>query len=479
MELSIEQQRALAVARARQRMQQQAMPKEDMAPAFSGSILPLSRSPSGEIYFDMNAGIPGAIKRAVTLPGEVMRGEVDPSSQEGIERAAEMALTFSPVPAAVRGGEYLVAPGAKSASVRNAKVPTSEELLAAGAKQFDAARELGVEYDGNAVAEAARNVMQGLQDDGFLAETAPKTFGILDKLTGAPENSIVKYQHLEAARRAFGKAGKDFNNPTDQEAARRVRDAFDRFVENPPDAAVSAPRPDPLLGGGQDAMGSASAPGEVARLNREARANYAAGKRSSSVTDVLDRANLRAAAANSGANVDNSIRSRVASLLENPRLRAGFNPEEIAQLEMLVRGGPVINTARTAGNLLGGGGGLGAALTTAMGAAGGAAAGGPLAAAAGASLPLVGAGLKAAENSMARKGVNTVAEAVRKRSPLYEERLAATPSERPINERNLAIVRSLLSQLVLGGGAMPNDPLGDQPGPTKARAAIVSALLGS
>ena len=73
--------------------------------SYQGKILPISRDAQGNVSFDSDAGILGAVKRAVTLPGDVMAGKVDPTSEEGIGRAAEFAGVFggTPTPAAGTG----------------------------------------------------------------------------------------------------------------------------------------------------------------------------------------------------------------------------------------------------------------------------------------------------------------------------------------------------------------------------------------
>jgi hypothetical protein len=76
-------------------------PKPQQEP-YSGSILPFSRDAEGNVSFDSNAGILGTIKRAVMLPGQVMKGEVplyDQSgniSQDVIGRSFETAALMSP-----------------------------------------------------------------------------------------------------------------------------------------------------------------------------------------------------------------------------------------------------------------------------------------------------------------------------------------------------------------------------------------------
>jgi hypothetical protein len=91
--------------------EQPAAPQVEQEPSqgYSGSILPLSKDAEGNVSFDSNAGIVGAIKRAVMLPGEAMAGNIDPGSQEAIERSAEFAGVFGPMSAASGTGKAIAA----------------------------------------------------------------------------------------------------------------------------------------------------------------------------------------------------------------------------------------------------------------------------------------------------------------------------------------------------------------------------------
>lgn len=399
---------------------------------WSGSILPVSRDAQGNVSFDSNAGILGSIKRAVTLPAEVYRGEVDPMSEEGIRRATEMAGVVTPVNPAVRAADYAI-PGARNALVpaKKTRVPTAEELKAAGSAGYDAVRDMGVEYSSDAVAAAAKVAKQALEQDGILGNLAPKTHRIIDDLANPPEGSTATSAGIEAARRAFGNAAKDFNNPTEQLAASRAIDVLDGFVQAPdPASVVAGPAP---------AAGKALA---------DARANYAASKRSDALTGVQDAADLRAAAANSGQNIDNAIRSRLASLLLSPKGSRGFTPAELAEIRKVAEGTLLRNAARNTGNLLGGGGGLGAVVTGGGLAATGLAAGSQTLAALGAMSPVVGVAAKQAGNALTRRALMKADENTRMRSPLYEQLLAQAQSS-----TNPETYAALMRILTLVGGA--------------------------
>lgn len=395
---------------------------------YTGSLLPFMRDETG-VHFDSNAGLLGAIKSAFTLPGQVYQGEVDPGSDEAIRRSLDLAMVASPLNPGVRAGDRAIAGVADALQKRQAPVPTSEELKAASSAGYDAVRSAGVDYRADAVANMASGLRSGLERDGILAELAPKTFRILEKLESPPEGSVANISGLEAARRAFGHAAKDFNNPTDQEAARRVVGGLDRWLETDDPSRVVA--------------GAAS---EVAGSLKAARGNYAAAKRSDKLTGLEDAAELRAAVAASGQNADNAIRQRIASLLLKPRDVAGYSGGEREALESVARGSGFANTARSVGNMLGGGGGLGAMISGGMGSAVGAAVGGwPGAAAGGALPPALGAVAKAMAARATRNDLNRVDRMTRMRSPLYEERMSSAPTYVPDLEARGMIARALMS----------------------------------
>jgi hypothetical protein len=406
-----------------------AQPAPSSAPAFSGGILPFSRAQDGSVSFDSNAGIVGAIKRAVTLPGDVVAGKVDPMSDEAIERSFELGTIATPANPAIRAGSAAI-PGWAGRGIERPRVtpPTGEELKAIGGAGFDAVREMGVDYSGQAVSGMVRGLKTQLEQDGLLAEVAPTTHSILNKLVNPPEGSVVTIQSLNAAKQALRAARQNFTNPNERIAAERLIRGMEDFVENvDPRSVMDGPAT------------------EAGRLTREARQNYAAGKRSERVTGVGESAELRANVANSGQNLDNAIRSRVASVLEQPKKRQGFSREEIGALDETARGTPTRNATRYVGNLFGGGGGLGAAVTGSLGAGAGALAGGaPGAVAGGLLAAMTGTGAKQIGNMLTRRSLNKADELVRKRSPEYERMLAETPMQAISPTNRAAIARALM-----------------------------------
>lgn len=404
-------------------------PEQPPKDVYHGRILPLTRE-GNQVRWDWNAGITGPLLRAFTLPHDVTTGKIDPKSDEGIARALEMATVVNPAPAAMRAGEGILgAPvSPKKAPV---PVPTQSDLKDAASAGYRTMREMGVDYAPDAVSMMTGGIGQKLAEKGFTDRTAPKTVSLLGELANAPkprpgESVAVPLNGLDAARQQLGViAG---GGDSDAAAAQMAKRLLDEFVSAPPEGSVLA--------------GPASS---AAKALTDARGNYAAGMRSEDLTGIGGAAELRAAAANSGQNLGNSIRSRVASALLGDKLK-GYTPEEIAAAKSIVEGTMAQNTLRDAGNVMGGGGGLGALASGSVGATVGSALAGPPGAAVGAAaVPLAGRLAKALSNKLTEKDLARLDELTRKRSPLYESLLEAAPmvpGQRP--DAREALMRALL-----------------------------------
>jgi hypothetical protein len=100
-----------------------------------------------------------------------------------------------------------------------------------------------------------------------------------------------------------------------------------------------------------------ASPGTMANI-QEADKNWASMKAGESLDKKIARADLRAAATDSGMNTGNKIRQNVATLLASNEAKF-LAADTKAELEKIVRGTATQNVLRHVGNLLGAGGGLG------------------------------------------------------------------------------------------------------------------------
>jgi hypothetical protein len=290
------------------------------------------------------------------------------------------------------------------------EAPTSAALKQASREGYDAVRDMGVQYSSDAVVKHVAGLRAALEQDGILGELAPKTFSIINKFANPPEGSVVTSAGLEAARRAAQNAARDFANPTEQLAAKRFLEGLDGFVAAADPSGVVA--------------GPAAAAGKTLS---DARANYAAAKRSEKLQGVEERADLQAARANSGFNGDNAVRQRADAIVSKPREAAGFNPDELDALKAIIRGNGLRNTMRAIGNLVGGGGGLGAVASGAAAGTAGGMLGGPAGAVVGAAVPLAGMAAKTASGRMALSELAALDAATRMRSPLAQQMIGQAP----------------------------------------------------
>jgi hypothetical protein len=363
-------------------------------------------------------------------------GEYDPAPM------MEAAGLATPVNPAVRMGDRAI-PGVARAVRGDKPVHTAPQLVAEADKNYSRARTSGVEFNPLIFRDWSTKVARELDDAGRIdaPTSASGTHDLLRRLqnvpaTGPGERATQSITNLDAFRQSLNDVaygGGSVAN-ADRAAAKLIIRKFDEFV--------------PTLGP-QDTLGGAAALPYALEQMQKGRGNVAAAKRSNAVsgdldkahTGILERAEDRAAAANSGANKGNALRQRFASLLADKEELAGWTPQEIAGAAKIDHGTPGMNISRTTGNLLGGGGGLGAAAYGLTGATAALGSGNPYVAAISA-LPIAGAGLKALENRLTRRQAQVLDEALRKRSPLYQD----TPTTyTPISgEKRAAAMRMLL-----------------------------------
>jgi hypothetical protein len=270
--------------------------------------------------------------------------------------------------------------------------PTIPELKAAAKVGYESPEVAAVNIKSQAITDFADKTSLELNNLGIDDILAPKTFGLLSRLQKAPGGSTITGANIQTARKAFGNAAGS-PDPTERLAAKTVIDKLDELLPN--------------LSSKDVISGDV---GAAAKILEEARGNYSAAKRAESIDNKTIQAELRAAAANSGQNVANTVRQRMADILLKPKEQRGFSENELSQMEEIVRGSKSGNALRAAGNLLGGGGGLGAAVSAGIG---GLVTGGP-----GAVAPVVGFGLKQLSNRLTLKQTERLSEAIRMRAPL-------------------------------------------------------------
>lgn len=407
---------AYAQANMPKAQQPPAPPAQPESKAFRGKMLPISADETGEVKWDMTAGLPGVVKDMAesaweglkdfaALPVDVYTGKEQP---DNVRRNLNFATMATPINPAVRGGGKVFQ--TRPNDPVPVPAPSAATLKSTADAQIQAVRNMDVLYKPDAVARTMGELQVALEKEGFRTAQAPKTFNELARLQAPPSGSVMQLADLHSARRAFQNTAKD---PAEAAAASKAIEAIDKFI--------AAAHPETVISGDARA---------VAKMFEDFKGNYAAYKRSEDLTARKTKAELRADAANSGQNIGNTVRGRLADILTQVKAGRGYSAEDKALIAQAVKGDFGTNAARYMGNLLGGGGGLGQAVIAGGGGAlvGNALDGSPYSGALGGALAtaLGGAALRSRANSGTLAAVGKIDEATRSRAPL-----AAAPPNMP------------------------------------------------
>lgn len=164
--------------------------------------------------------------------------------------------------------------------------------------------------------------------DDALQPGATRLLTKLNDLSGSGENVTLK--GIEMLRKVAGRVNNP-QNAADAEAARKIIDHIDDFMENL--------KPDEVV------MGDAS---KAVEALKEARANWASFRKADLIETAITKAQDRASSTGTGGNVVNAIRQNLRQILDNPKLSRGFSSDEIDAIRQVVRGGKMENIARLA-----------------------------------------------------------------------------------------------------------------------------------
>jgi len=313
--------------------------------------------------------------------------------------------------------------------------PALEDIQNARNADYAAAHDLGIAVTPAALQREAGAIRADLVNQGVTGRTAQKTTAILDEMSS--RQGAQSLADIDNYRKELGVIGRGANSAdplvrTDAMAARTVIRGIDDFLPRLAPADL------------------ASEQGNLARavpLLQSARANAATAFKLQDLDRAAYRADLNAAAANSGANYENSLRQQLKQVLLRNQ---GLTADERGALERIVRGEGLRNAVRATGNLLGGGGGLGGLVTGSIGAH----FAGPL----GLAAPFVGAAMKKAGNAITDRAFNRVVNQIASNSPLGQAYPRTLPAP-TLNPRIAVLMTAILARPDVGqvgsGGLLP------------------------
>jgi hypothetical protein len=228
---------------------------------------------------------------------------------------------------------------------------TLEDIRAGSRASYQHPDVTDVRIRPDVVGNLAATIEQDLQhgaNSGFRAANEPRVFNAVNELRLAEqEGRAATVADLDSVRQVLGNAAKERDA---QGQLTRQAVAANRAINHINDFLPNLQQGDLLAG---------NAAAANTRL-QAARQDWGAYKRAQNVQTLAGNAEINAASANSGANIQNATKQAFKPMLKNNAAKAvGYNPEELAALNQIVRGTWTGSIARAAGNLLGGGGGLG------------------------------------------------------------------------------------------------------------------------
>lgn len=271
------------------------------------------------------------------------------------------------------------------------RAPTPEQLRNMSELQYTNATKAGVVVSPESLQAKLPSFNEALKVEGYDPGLHPQLNAVVARLqqeTDAPKT----LKELETLRRIVKAPTRTFDNPDQQRIAYRLLDEFDDYVDNL--------KPADLVGAAKESKTATNALAKARNL-------YARSKKSDVMSDILERAEIKAGANFTQSGLENSLRQELKSLALNKKRMAGFTQAEQDAIQAAAKGGNVQNVLRYFGKYAptsvipaGIGSGIGAGVGAAMG--------GPVGAAIGSAVvPTVGA---AARAGATRMGLNRLQE---------------------------------------------------------------------
>lgn len=241
--------------------------------------------------------------------------------------------------------------GITAAPPKALPAPTVQELKASSRAAYNSPEVAAVQINPQSTANLSAKIENDLAKRGFRAGREKDVFDEVKGLTPPQGVTSVSVADLDSARKSLGIMARErdvVGQPTPKAAAASIaKEHIDDYLPNISQADVIAG--DPV---------------KASAIMRDAQKDWGAAKRAQAVDLQLTRADRQAAKSGSGSNIENSMRQKIAVLLDNPKRTVGFTDAEKQAMESIVRGTPTRNVMRKAGKL-GVDGGLSMAWNTA------------------------------------------------------------------------------------------------------------------
>ncbi len=198
----------------------------------SGSLLPLSTNPeTGKIEFDSDVGILGMLKRAAQLPRDVLSGEVDPLSEEGLRRSAEAGLMLAPGTSGFRGTGAAIARVAGRGKPHNFPPSQPGQLVSQSAENLGVAIPRAATSDRMATQRLGQTVTKVPFGGGPLVKASERAIDQMGQAHEGIVRSLGSGERLSAGEAALAGLVR-YIGPKTKEKVTKAYDLVDDLVDD-------------------------------------------------------------------------------------------------------------------------------------------------------------------------------------------------------------------------------------------------------
>lgn len=366
----------------------------------------------------MSGNIAGAVPYAMLAPGGIL-GAAGAGAVSGAASSPDWSNLPQTGLSALEGGALGGGIGATAKGIGaginafrgapvDASVPTLDTIEPMKTAAYKAADDLGAAYTPQAYSDLVSKIASDASDAKLNPKLNPRAAAAIEDMqthadSALSSNTPITLTDLDQVRQFVNRNVTSNAESSERYFGNQIRNNIDEFIAN----------------AGPDQMAGEAGPDAAAAIQnaRDLNTRY---MKSQALVDALNKADNRASTTYSGGNLDNATRQQVRRLAEG---RTAWTPDESAQLQTAMRGGPVQNALRYAGKVMAPSGLVGAGELGAL------VAGHP------AALGFAGAGLGAKAASTALTEANT-----RNLMATILRGGTAAPSSQPMNLSPLANV---------------------------------------
>lgn len=289
------------------------------------------------------AGLGGAESAVYQATVDASNKEADSGSPVTLPQRLEMgkegatnplALAAGPLSSlAYRGGRQFFTGRATPKSLQpGSTAPSLEALEGMKNEAYKLADDLGVTYAPDSFANMVAKIENRLAKEGIDPDLHRKATANLRRIQARVGDKPMTLQELDQIRQLTRRdVVRSSTEAGEQRMGMMVMDEIDNFISEGTNAIQSGQA-------GSDAI-------------QRARALNTVWRKSQTLADAAENAELRAASTGSGGNAENALRQEIRKIYQNPKKVAGFNEAERAAMRKVVEGDSVQNFLRLYGKL--------------------------------------------------------------------------------------------------------------------------------